>query len=96
MRGHCCVRGCCLAPILISAGVLEGGVVLVGVSWAEPIGFALIGFGVVGLIAVRAGRRIDATAIAPSAAVPGVLVRVTGAVAPPSPHREGAVSRLCP
>ncbi|MFF2087257.1 hypothetical protein ACFVVM_26085 [Nocardia sp. NPDC058176] len=42
--------GCCLAPILIAAGVLGSGTVLVTVSWLEPLGFALIGIGVVGLI----------------------------------------------
>ncbi|WP_280504966.1 hypothetical protein [Nocardia farcinica] len=42
--------GCCLAPLLIAAGVLGGGTLLVGLSWLEPVGFALIGVGVAGLI----------------------------------------------
>ncbi|MEV6224536.1 hypothetical protein AB0M13_23060 [Nocardia fluminea] len=49
--------GCCLAPILIAAGILGGGTVLVSVSWLEPLGFALIGIGVVGLIWSRARAR---------------------------------------
>ncbi|MEU3011689.1 hypothetical protein [Nocardia asteroides] len=42
--------GCCLAPILIAAGVLGGGTFLVSLAWLEPLGFALIGLGVAGLI----------------------------------------------
>lgn len=49
--------GCCLAPILIAAGILGGGTVLVSVSWLEPLGFALIGIGVIGLIWSRARAR---------------------------------------
>ncbi|MFD3746608.1 hypothetical protein [Nocardia sp. NPDC058633] len=49
--------GCCLAPILIAAGVLGGGTVLVSLSWLEPLGFALIGIGVVGLIRSRTKAR---------------------------------------
>ncbi|MBF6222812.1 hypothetical protein IU479_32520 [Nocardia abscessus] len=41
---------CCLPPVLIAAGLLGGGVVLVGLSWLEPLGFALLGLGVAGLI----------------------------------------------
>ncbi|MEV6218773.1 hypothetical protein [Nocardia sp. NPDC051833] len=49
--------GCCLAPILIAAGILGGGTVLVSVSWLEPLGFALIAIGVAGLIWSRARAR---------------------------------------
>lgn len=49
--------GCCLAPILIAAGILGGGTVLVTLSWLEPLGFALIGIGVVGLIWSRTRAR---------------------------------------
>ncbi|MEU4710816.1 hypothetical protein AB0G00_30750 [Nocardia salmonicida] len=49
--------GCCLAPMLIAAGVLGGGTVLVSFSWLEPLGFALIGVGVVGLMWSRARTR---------------------------------------
>ncbi|MGV9408336.1 hypothetical protein ACWDOP_00360 [Nocardia sp. NPDC003693] len=42
--------GCCAVPLLIAAGVLGGGTLLVSLSWLEPLGFALIGLGVVGLI----------------------------------------------
>lgn len=45
--------GCCLAPLLIAAGVLGGGTLLVGLSWLEPLGFALIGLGVAGLVWTR-------------------------------------------
>ena len=38
--------GCCLAPLLIAAGVLGSGTLLVDMSWLEPVGFALIGVGV--------------------------------------------------
>lgn len=49
--------GCCLAPLLIAAGLLGGGAVLVTLSWVEPVGFALIGVGIVGLIwSRRRGR----------------------------------------
>jgi uncharacterized RDD family membrane protein YckC len=49
--------GCCLAPILIAAGILGSGTVLVSVSWLEPVGFALIGIGVLGLFWSRARSR---------------------------------------
>lgn len=49
--------GCCLAPILIAAGLLGGGTVLVSLSWLEPLGFALIGIGVAGLIWSRTRAR---------------------------------------
>ncbi|MBH0780625.1 hypothetical protein [Nocardia bovistercoris] len=48
---------CCLAPILIAAGVIGGGALLVGLSWLEPLGFALIGLGIVGLLWSRARAR---------------------------------------
>ncbi|WP_431955613.1 hypothetical protein [Nocardia lijiangensis] len=48
--------GCCLAPILIAAGVLGGGITLLSLSWLEPLGFALIAAGVAGLIWSRARR----------------------------------------
>ncbi|MFX0574456.1 hypothetical protein [Nocardia nepalensis] len=38
---------------MIAAGALGGGAVLVSLSWLEPVGFALIGIGVVGLIRSR-------------------------------------------
>ncbi|WP_157978395.1 MULTISPECIES: hypothetical protein [Nocardia] len=49
---------CCIAPILIAAGVLGGGALLVGLSWLEPLGFLLLGVGLVGLIwsGTRTGR----------------------------------------
>lgn len=49
--------GCCAAPLLITAGILGGGTVLVGLSWAEPLGFALIGVGVAGLVWSRRRAR---------------------------------------
>lgn len=49
--------GCCLAPILLAAGVLGGGTILVSLSWLEPLGFALIGVGVAGLIWSRTRSR---------------------------------------
>ncbi|WP_174189757.1 hypothetical protein [Nocardia barduliensis] len=51
--------GCCLAPLLIAAGILGSGTLLVSLSWLEPLGFALIGLGVVGLgwPRLRARRR---------------------------------------
>jgi protein-S-isoprenylcysteine O-methyltransferase Ste14 len=49
--------GCCLAPLLIAAGILGGGTVLVSMSWLEPLGFTLIGIGVAGLIWSRTRRR---------------------------------------
>lgn len=55
--GLLCV-GCCLAPLLITAGILGSGTLLISLSWLEPIGFALIGIGVAGLIwAQRRARR---------------------------------------
>ncbi|TQM32927.1 hypothetical protein [Nocardia bhagyanarayanae] len=50
--------GCCVAPLLIVAGVLGSGTLLVGLSWLQPLGFALIGIGVAGLLwsRLRAGR----------------------------------------
>lgn len=41
---------CCVAPLLIVAGVVGGGALLVGLSWLPPLGFALIGIGVAGLL----------------------------------------------
>lgn len=49
--------GCCLAPLLIAAGILGGGTVLVSLSWLEPFGFALISVGVAGLIWSRKKTR---------------------------------------
>ncbi|MEV4208184.1 hypothetical protein OG308_16325 [Nocardia salmonicida] len=49
--------GCCLAPLLIAAGILGGGTVLVSLSWLEPLGFALIGIDVAGLIWSRTRAR---------------------------------------
>ncbi|WP_174188418.1 hypothetical protein [Nocardia barduliensis] len=42
--------GCCLAPMLIAAGVLGGGITLLSLSWLEPLGFTLLAAGVAGLI----------------------------------------------
>ncbi|MGY1898673.1 hypothetical protein [Nocardia gipuzkoensis] len=60
--------GCCLAPILIAAGVLGGGITLLSRSWLEPLGFALLAAGLAGLLwsrthAPRTGctRRTDST-----------------------------------
>ncbi|MET9284596.1 hypothetical protein [Nocardia beijingensis] len=41
--------GCCLAPLLIAAGIAGSGMLLVSLSWLEPLGFALIVLGVAGL-----------------------------------------------
>ncbi len=51
--------GCCLAPLLITAGILGSGTLLVSLSWLEPLGLALIGFGAVGLAwsRIRARRK---------------------------------------
>lgn len=49
--------GCCSASILIAAGIFGGGTVLVSLSWLEPLGFALIGIGVAGLIWSRIRAR---------------------------------------
>ncbi|HEY5855685.1 MAG TPA: hypothetical protein VIW24_16965 [Aldersonia sp.] len=51
--------GCCLAPLLAAIGVAGGGVALLSVSWLEPLGFALMGVGIAGLVwsRVRAARR---------------------------------------
>ncbi|MFI8974226.1 hypothetical protein ACIGO9_15170 [Nocardia asteroides] len=49
--------GCCLAPLLIAAGILSSGTLLVSLSWLEPLGFALIGLGAAGLIWSRMRAR---------------------------------------
>lgn len=51
--------GCCLVPLLAALGIAGGGVALLSVSWLEPLGFALIAAGVVGVVwsRVRASRR---------------------------------------
>lgn len=49
--------GCCLAPILIAAGILGGGTLLVSLSWLESVGFALFAVGVVGLVWSRTRAR---------------------------------------
>lgn len=49
--------GCCLAPILIAAGVLGGGITLLSLSWLEPLGFILLAAGVAGLIWSRSRAR---------------------------------------
>ncbi|WP_067854954.1 hypothetical protein [Nocardia shimofusensis] len=59
--------GCCLAPLLIAAGILGGGTVLVSLSWLEPLGFALIGLGVAGLIWSRTRTRRNGCADTDSA-----------------------------
>ncbi|MGN2642228.1 hypothetical protein ACTD5D_39895 [Nocardia takedensis] len=50
---------CCAAPILVAAGTIGGGALLVGLSWLEPLGFVLLAAGVTGLIWSRT-RRADA------------------------------------
>ncbi|UGT45147.1 hypothetical protein LTV02_17910 [Nocardia yamanashiensis] len=42
--------GCCLAPLLIAAGILGSGTLLVSLSWLEPLGVALLGLGTAGLL----------------------------------------------
>ncbi len=37
--------GCCVAPLLVAAGILGSGTLLVSLSWLEPLGFALAGLG---------------------------------------------------
>ncbi|MGV9666223.1 hypothetical protein [Nocardia niigatensis] len=49
--------GCCLAPLLIAAGILGSGTLLVSLSWLEPLGFALIGLGAAGLVWSRIRKR---------------------------------------
>ncbi|MEU4711069.1 hypothetical protein AB0G00_32040 [Nocardia salmonicida] len=49
--------GCCAVPLLIAAGLVGGGSLLVAVSWLEPFGFALILLGGVGLVWTRARSR---------------------------------------
>ncbi|MEU6827132.1 hypothetical protein ABZ894_00615 [Nocardia beijingensis] len=54
--------GCCLAPILIAAGVLGGGITLVSLSWLEPLGFLLLAAGFAGLLWSRTrARRTECT-----------------------------------
>lgn len=49
--------GCCLAPVLIAAGIFGGGVTLLGLSSPEPLGFALLADGAAGLIWSRTRAR---------------------------------------
>ncbi|BDT91533.1 hypothetical protein IFM12275_15090 [Nocardia sputorum] len=42
--------GCCLAPVLLAAGVLGGGITSVSLSWLQPLGFVLLAIGAAGLI----------------------------------------------
>ncbi|MET8654905.1 hypothetical protein [Nocardia aurea] len=48
---------CCLAPILLAAGLLGSGTLLVSLSWLEPLGFGLLAIGVAGLIWSRTRAR---------------------------------------
>ncbi|MEV0338485.1 hypothetical protein AB0H49_05620 [Nocardia sp. NPDC050713] len=49
--------GCCVVPLLIAAGVVGSGTLLVSLSWLQPLGFALIGMGVAGLLWSRLRSR---------------------------------------
>ncbi|WP_431966070.1 hypothetical protein [Nocardia sp. bgisy134] len=48
---------CCLAPILLAAGIIGSGTILVSLSWLEPLGFVLLAIGVAGLIWSRTRAR---------------------------------------
>ncbi|MEV6325613.1 hypothetical protein AB0M45_31255 [Nocardia sp. NPDC051787] len=48
---------CCLAPILIAAGIIGSGTILLSLSWMPPLGFALLAIGVAGLIWSRTRAR---------------------------------------
>ncbi len=54
-----CVGCCVVVPLLAAAGIAGGGMLLVGSRWLEPLGFALIAVGVVGVVVsqIRAYRR---------------------------------------
>lgn len=48
--GLACVGCCALIPALAATGIAGSGVLLVGARWFEPVGFALIIIGIVGLV----------------------------------------------
>ena len=45
-----CIGCCALIPALAATGLAGSGVLLVGARWFEPVGFALIIIGIVGLV----------------------------------------------
>ncbi|WP_433712401.1 hypothetical protein ACQP2U_40295 [Nocardia sp. CA-084685] len=50
-----------MAPILIAAGILGGGITLVSLSWLEPLGIALIAAGAIGFFWSRTRTRCAST-----------------------------------
>lgn len=48
---------CCAAPLLLAAGLIGSGSVLVSTSWLEPLGIALLAGGIGGLFWARARSR---------------------------------------
>lgn len=52
-----CSACCVLAPMLIAVGFVGGGSLLASLHWLEPVGFALIAVGVLGVVATRVRAR---------------------------------------
>ncbi len=54
-----CVSWCLVVPLRAAAGIAGSGMLLVGARWLEPLGFALIAIGIVGVVVsqIRAYRR---------------------------------------
>lgn len=71
--------GCCLAPVLIAAGVFGGGITLVSLSWPAQLGLALSAAGVIGLSWSRTRTRRTETSTACTA---------SGCDCPPHPEPD--------
>jgi hypothetical protein len=71
--------GCCLAPILIAAGILGGGITLLSLPWLERLGSALLVAGMIGLIWSRdRARRTACTGTSSATACTGGCRCATG------------------
>ena len=56
--GAIACAGCCaIAPMLVAVGLVGGGALLAGAHWLEPLGFALIAIGVVGLVVTQTRKQ---------------------------------------
>ncbi|MBN3458461.1 hypothetical protein [Mycolicibacterium sp.] len=84
-----CVGCCVVVPLLATAGIAGSGILLVGARWLEPLGFALIAIGIVGVLGsqIRAYRRrgADTCQCTRPNTITGCRCRRSQPAAPPAP-----------
>ncbi|MCP9276329.1 hypothetical protein [Mycolicibacterium arenosum] len=79
-----CVACCTVVPMFIAGGLVGSGVLLAGAKWFEPVGFALIAIGIVGLAVTWIRNRRRGSAGWPDECGTGCGCAPTESVAPSS------------